>query len=459
MAKPPAREVELRYRLRPYQTIPNIDSAVTIVSFAGRGVGKTWNGCRWLLTQALTYSNTTWLAVAQTWGDAYRILAEGEGGLRWHIEGDPEHPVETKRRPDISQVLEAGDWDKAFTKAPGRMELRFANGSVIRFASADKPRSLRGHNAHGALADEVAFWDAESWAMLRLCVRLPLPDRRPATIYAASTPNGENWFYAQFLDATHLPRPDVAFVGGAAGGTLPPSPPPSTFDNPHLDAAFVSSLRAMFEGTDLGRQELYGEIISLRGQVYKGLTPLAHSRNAVEDAGHDWPTPDTADEVIAGLDLGSENPSAFVVLARSGERWCVVHEAVAPCADPSAVAALIEGGVSTWKPRTIVTDTNYPQTSAWLRGKGYAISDAQKGPGSVLDGIRAVQQRIAADGFAIDTEACPTSWRELRNYRWATGPDGSPLTPERPVKRDDHTCDAMRYALASVVARRALLFS
>lgn len=356
-------------------------------------------------------------------------------------------------------MLAGGDWDKAFTKSPGRMELRFANGSKISFASADKPKSLRGHNAHGALADEVAFWEEESWHMLRMCVRLPRPNGAPSAIYAATTPNGENWFWRLFLDETNLPRSEVGFVGGAAGGTLPPSPPPSTFDNPHLDGAFVASLRAMFEGTDLGRQELYGEIISLRGQVYKNLTPLNHSRNSLEDAGLVWPTPDTADEVIAGLDLGSENPSAFVVLARTGERWCVVHEAVAPCADPSAVAALIGGGVSTWKPRNIITDTNYPQTSQWLRTKGYAIVDAQKGPGSVLDGIRTVQQRIGGDGFAIDTEACPISWRELRNYRWATDPTGHPLTPERPVKRDDHTADAIRYAISSVTARRKMLFS
>jgi hypothetical protein len=154
------------------------------------------------------------------------------------------------------------------------------------------------------------------------------------------------------------------------------------------------------------------------------------------------------------MDLGSENPTAIVVLGRVGERWHVAAEAVAPCATPEAVRDLLIPLVDAWQPRTIVSDTNYPQTSGALRRWGLPLQDADKRAGSVLDGIRAVQSLLATDRLIIDDRACPTMWRELLGYRWAVGHDGQPLTPERPVKKDDHTVDALRYAV-SAVSRKA----
>jgi hypothetical protein len=41
-------------------------------------------------------------------------------------------------------------------------------------------------------------------------------------------------------------------------------------------------------------------------------------------------------------------------------------------------------------------------------------------------------------------------WRELLDIRWAVGHDGQPLTPERTVKKDDHTVDSLRNAVSAV---------
>jgi phage terminase large subunit-like protein len=327
-----SRELTLNLRPRPYQVIPDTD-ATSVIAFGGRGTGKTWRLCSWLLAQALTYPGTTWGAVGQTWGDALAILAEGEGGLRWQIEGD------NAGRPNLEFTLVGGSWDSGFNRSPGRLVLSFANGSRIVFASADRPKSLRGKNFHGAISDEVAFWAEESFDMLRLATRLPLPDGRPPVILMATTPNGENWWARRFV--MPAPTDGVAFVGGAAGGTLPPDPPPSTLDNPHTDPQWRRQLLAMYDGTDLGRQEIYGDILSLKGQVYKGLSPVGNTRAGFEDRGGMWPTPGAADEVIAGQDLGTEHPSALIVLARSGETWCVVEEVVAPAATEDDWHALI----------------------------------------------------------------------------------------------------------------------
>lgn len=432
--------IEVRFRPLRYQLIPE-GAWTTAVLWSGRGVGKTWNGCRWLLTQALTYPGTTWIAAGRTWPEARRILAEGSGGLRWHVVGGD-------GRPNLEALLAGGRWDDAFTRSPGLMELRFANGSVIRFASADRPDSMRGTNAHGALGDECAFWDGQAYDMLRLAVRLPLPDGTPARLLLATTPNGMNWFWRRFVDAA--PTDGVVFVGGAGDAhELPPDPPPSTFDNPHTDQAWRASLEAMYAGSELGRQELYGEVLSLAGQVY-ALVDGRHTRSGTDD----WPTPQTASDCIAGLDLGAENPSALVVLAKLGDRWHAVAEAVAPAKSPGDLHALIAPVLDVWKPRTVVTDTNYPQTSTYLRRLGLPIQDADKRAGSVVDGIAAVQQLVGRDELAVDRDACPVLWRELTGYRWATDRDGQPLTPERPVKKDDHTADALRYAVYLETGRK-----
>jgi phage terminase large subunit-like protein len=436
------REITLTWRPLRHQVIPAGDWT-TAVLYGGRGVGKTWNGCRWLLTQALTYPNTMWLAVGRTWSEALRILAEGDGGFRWHLVGDD-------ARPNLEFALEGNSWEAAFKRTPGQMELRFGNGSRIRLASADQPKSLRGTNAHGALADEVAFWDEESYHMLRLAVRLPLPDGTPARVLCATTPNGRNFFYTLFLDAEKLPQPGLVFVGGADNGRLPPAPPPSSLDNPHTDDAWRASLLATYEGTDLGRQEIYGEVLTPAGSVFKELSVVRHTRTRLDK----WPAHGELDETIVGLDLGSENPTAAVVLGRTGERWHVVAEAVAPCATPEAVRDLLSPLVEQWQPHVIVSDTNYPQTTAALRRWGLPIQDADKRAGSVVDGIRAVQSLLASERLAVDENACPTLWRELLGYRWAVGSDGQPLVPERPVKKDDHTVDALRYAISSVTRRR-----
>ncbi len=432
------REVTLTWRPLRHQKIP-AGQWTTAVLYGGRGVGKTWNGCRWLLTQALTYPGTMWLAVGRTWSEALRILAEGDGGFRWHLVG-------SDVRPNLEFTLAGSSWENSFKRTPGQMEIRFANGSTIRLASADQPKSLRGTNAHGALADEVAFWDEESYHMLRLAVRLPLPDGTPARVLCATTPNGRNFFYNLFLDVEKLPQPGLVFVGGAEHGALPPSPPPSSLDNPHTDDAWRASLIATYEGTDLGRQEIYGEVLTPAGSIFKELSVMRHTRGRLDT----WIGPGEADDVVIGLDLGSENPTAAVVLAKHGSRWHAVAEAVAPCATPEAVRDLVSPLIEIWHPRTVISDTNYPQTSASLRRWGLPIQDADKRAGSVADGIRAVQSLLAKDELAVDDVACPVLWRELLGYRWAVGADGQPLTPERPVKRDDHTVDALRYAVSGV---------
>ena len=452
------REIVLRWQPQEHQVIPQ-GNWHTCVLLAGRGAGKTWNATRWLLTQAITYSGITCVAAGRTWSEALRILAEGEGGLRWHIMGDPDNPDPNKQRPNLEFLIEGGSWDKGFMRSPGLMELRLSNGSVIRLASADRPNSLRGTNAHLAIADEVAFWEQESLTMLRLAVRLPLPDGSPARVLMATTPAGHNWWAKEWLDRS--PMPGVVYVAGSEGYKMPPDPPPSSYTNQFTDEVWRQNLAMAYDGTDLYQQEVLGLVLSVRGLIYKGLSYLQHTRRALSETNFEWPTPTTYDDCIAGQDLGTEHPSALVVLAKRNNRWCVVDEVVQPAPTEDEWYKVIKPVLDRWNPRVIFSDRNFPQTTNAQKVRGLPIRLADKRENSVVEGIRCVQALISDGNIAFDVDKAPKLWDELHGYKWSSKQDGSAREREQPVKKNDDACDALRYAIfmTSTLRSRKLLFS
>jgi PBSX family phage terminase large subunit len=431
---------EVRVTVLPHQRVPSGDWTLWLL-YGGRGLGKTWRLTSWVTNQALIHPGTKWRAVGRTWSEVRDILAEGPAGVRAYID-----------QIGLDGALLGGSWQTAFTRGAGDTRVRFANGSEIVFGSADNPDALRGGNFHGAIADEMAFWDAAAYSNLRFAVRLPLPDGGPARIVGATTPNGRNWFYRDFIEPA--PTPGVVFIGGTP---YPPEKPPSTFDNPHLDQTAVQMFRQVYDGTDLGEQELYGSFLSLKGAIFKGLTVARHARRTDVD----WPTgPDDCDEVVAGQDLGTEHPSALIVLARRGDVWYAVAEVVKPAATEDDWNRDITATLERWQPSRIYSDRNFPQTTTAQQRRGLPVVLADKGAGSVIDGIRAVQSLVSSERLLVDVDVCPHLWAELRGYRWQTDRGGEPLVPERPVKADDDAVDALRYAVHEIaMPRRRLLFS
>ena len=120
-------------------------------------------------------------------------------------------------------------------------ELRFTNGALIRGFSAEKPDRLRGPQFHRAWADEQAAWQyPEAWDQLMFGLRLGSAPQ----VIVTTTPRPTPLIRALAKDArTHITRG-------------------STFDNAaHLAPDALVRLRERYEGTRLGRQELFAEIL------------------------------------------------------------------------------------------------------------------------------------------------------------------------------------------------------
>lgn len=195
---------------------------------AGRGAGKTRSGAEWTAEQALTQPGTRLAVVAPTFADVRDTCVEGESGLG---------VVLRRRLPGL-------DWSKAWNRT--LLEVTLPNGSRIKGFSAEEPERLRGPQHHGAWADELAAWKYhDAWDQLQFGLRLGAYPRT----FVTTTPKPTRTVRALFDRARR--GAGVLLVGG------------STFDNSaNLSAAALIELREQYEGTRLGRQELYGELLT-----------------------------------------------------------------------------------------------------------------------------------------------------------------------------------------------------
>jgi predicted phage terminase large subunit-like protein len=194
---------------------------------AGRGAGKTRSGAEWIVDKAITMPGNRGAIVAPTSADVRDTCIEGESGVE---------VVARRRLPGL-------DWDRVYNRTMAEIDL--PNGSRIKGFSAEKPERLRGPQHHYAWADELAVWPtADAWDQLQFGLRL---GERPCTV-VTTTPRPTR-LVRRLRDRAD--REDaVVWVGG------------STFDNAeNLSAAALAELRAQYEGTRIGRQELYAELL------------------------------------------------------------------------------------------------------------------------------------------------------------------------------------------------------
>lgn len=185
---------------------------------AGRGFGKTRLGAEDAIWYAACNPGAQIAAVAPTHSDVRGTIFEGVSGL---IACAP---------PEL-----IADYNRS------NQELRFTNGALIRGFSAEKPDRLRGPQFHRAWADEQAAWQyPEAWDQLMFGLRLGSAPQ----VIVTTTPRPTPLIRALAKDErTHITRG-------------------STFDNAaHLAPDALIRLRERYEGTRLGRQELYAEIL------------------------------------------------------------------------------------------------------------------------------------------------------------------------------------------------------
>lgn len=156
------------------------------------------------------------------------------------------------------------------------------------------------------------------------------------------------------------------------------------------------------------------------------------------------------------IDYGTQNATVFLDIVDTGKEVYVVDEwyhsgrsSGVQKTDSQYADALKEFAGN--KPiQRIIMDPSAASFRAELRQRGWRIKDADN---EVIDGIRLVGS-LFSTGLLKIHKRCKNLVRELQSYVWDTSP--TEKGNEKPVKKDDHGPDALRYFCQTIVKPRRL---
>jgi phage terminase large subunit len=282
---------------------------------------------------------------------------------------------------------------------------QFETGSFIEFFSADQPGKVRGPRRDVLFVNEANNISYETYTQLEI--------RTKKLIWLDWNPVSEFWWYEEVLG-----KQDVDFL------TL------TYRDNEGLDPLIVKAIEARKGNKNWWAVYGEGQLGVSEGRIYT-----------------DWKivdeVPFEARLERYGLDFGySNDPSAIIAIHKYNGGFILDEIAYLKGLTNKQIADYF-----TNEPRAlVVADSAEPKSIDEIQLHGISILPAQKGQGSVLQGIQYVQQqRISV------TKRSTNLLKEYRNYLWQTDKDGKIINEPEVIW--NHAMDAVRYGLESLDAR------
>jgi phage terminase large subunit len=286
----------------------------------------------------------------------------------------------------------------------------FETGSTIEFFSADQPGKARGPRRDRLFGNEVNNWPngREIWDQLEVRTR--------QEAWADWNPTYEYFMYEIMKERPN----DVDFV------TL------TYLDNEALEPAIVQSIEARKGNKAWWTVYGLGQLGEVEGRIYTDWAILDE-------------VPHEARLERRGMDFGySADPAAIVDVYYYNGGYILDEQLYRKGMQNKALADVLN---NLEKPNTIViADSAEPKSIDEMRLYGVNVLGAQKGQGSLNQGIQYVQaQRISMTKRSVNLI------REYRSYMWMFDKDGLQL--DKPEPGNDHALDAARYALENLKPR------
>jgi phage terminase large subunit len=320
----------------------------------------------------------------------------------------------------------------------GERELTLNGGSygdmLIEFKTTQHPETLVAAGLDGVWLDEAARAKEEAWLG---GLRERLTDRKGWALFS-TTPLGRNWFFNEIVEKARQGNPDYSCHSWF------------TSDNTAIPDLVAEVEKARRDLPDMYfRREYEASFDAFVGQIYTGFKYHVH----VTDK---RPDPKTIIETRYGVDWGYKNPGAILVFQKTGDGLWFLQEEVVKSGvlvsgdSPETWVKIALRLRDKWGEGRFITDHDAEKV-AQFRKAGLKPQLANK---EVLPGIE-----YMAKLFELDNNGKPrylihssnkVTIKETAAYQWR-----DTQTKEEPLKEDDHTKDAERYALFTEIKKAA----
>lgn len=282
---------------------------------------------------------------------------------------------------------------------------------------------IQGATFEYVYGDEITTWSEEVFQMLKSRLRC-----EHSHFDGTCNPDSPGHWFKGFLDSDADIYQQTYVIDD---GVLPPYT--------------VEELKKEYAGTVYYDRYILGEWAAATGLIY----PMY--AEAVEETPGDVPS-----SYLLSLDYGTQNAFAGLLWAKFDDVWHVIREYYYSGRDSGVqktdedYAEDLDKFIADVTPDERIATVIDPSAASFIavlrRRKRYAVRPADN---SVADGIRETATAMR-NGYVKISPDCTNLIHELQGYAW-----DEKAGEDRPVKVDDHACDAMRYAVKTLhMARR-----
>ncbi len=309
---------------------------------------------------------------------------------------------------------------------PGKRELH-VEGRLVYCIGANDERAegkIRGPTFSGAYVDEATLIPESFFKML-----LSRLTKDGSYLIATTNPDSPyHWLKRDYID--RMDKLDLNVFNFKMD------------DNPSLSENYIENLKKEYTGLWYKRF-IEGEWCLAEGTVYSFFDESIHVLNEA---------PSYAKYYICGIDYGTTNPTAFVLLG--------FNDDVQPCIwvekeyyfdsrkegyqkTDAEYASDFMDFMSDYPIKAVYLDPSAASFRLELRRRvpGICLKDAKN---EVADGIRVVSLRLATGDLKV-CKRCKNLIQEFQSYVWDSKKSERGI--DEPKKENDHGLDALRYAI------------
>lgn len=282
--------------------------------------------------------------------------------------------------------------------------------------------TIQGSTLAYAYVDEAACIPEIFWKMLE--TRLSVPG---AQLFATCNPEGPaHWLKKEYLDRKEH---DLIYWNFTLD------------DNPILDDAYKNAIKSSFTGM-FYRRYILGEWALATGAIYD---TFDHA-NIYE---HPFSNPNY---YIVGIDYGTTNATAAVLCSVTPNMWPQIrvekeyyYDSVKEGRSKQDLELVkdIQDFIGYTNVSAIYIDPAAASLKIAMSQAGMPVIDAKN---DVLQGIRVVSQFISGKNIVIH-KSCKTLIEHIQSYAWDSR--AADRGEDKPIKKNDHVVDSLRYAVFS----------